>query len=119
MACSTSTSEYTMNISQGATYKLGFTWKNKTTGEAIDITSANIVMELKSARGAVFTYDNGGNGGITITDATAGKFDLAITDEQTLAYTFTTGRYIILVEFPNGEKSKFLSGKVKVTPKFR
>lgn len=79
-----------------------------------DITGWVITMCLKDDVSGATIQLTLANGGITITDAANGEFQVLITDEQTNLITWTTGNHEIFAELPGGTKRRLLTGTVKV-----
>lgn len=110
--------EINLKIRQGCTFRRTITYKVKD-GAAIDITGATVRAKLRKTRlsstvAATFTC--------TITNATAGQFEILLTDEQTAAITAgekpteLTSRYQwdCEIEWPNGDVTPIAFGSVNV-----
>jgi hypothetical protein len=82
-------------------------------GVAIDLTGATIHMQLRKAPGGnVFlNFISTGSAGITITDATAGKFKI---NETIINIDANTYLYDIQITFSSGEVRTWISGQFAV-----
>jgi hypothetical protein len=106
---------YNMTIEQGATYNLDITYTTSD-GNAVDLTAAEIRLGVKDQRTDqefVLYLDNGAAGGITITDAIAGKFNINISAIVTAGLTFNRGVYDLEVIFGD-TVVRLLKGRVLV-----
>jgi hypothetical protein len=108
---------YNMIIEQGATYTLDIT-QTEEDGTPVDITGAVVRLGIKDqTTDTVFIkyLDSALVGGITITDAPAGKFSILISAVDTAAMTFNRGVYDLEILYTNGYVSKLLKGRVLVS----
>lgn len=85
----------------------------KKDGIAINLTSATIRMQLRKAPGgAIFlSLTSAGSAGITITDATAGKFKI---NSTIINLEATVYLYDIEITFASGEVRTWVSGQFTV-----
>ena len=95
----------------------GATWQRTIRVGDTNITGWLITMCLKDDVGSGTITLNSGNGGVTITDAANGEFQLLLTDEQTDLITWISGNHEIFAALPDGTKRRLLTGSVKVLPK--
>jgi len=102
---------YTMpDTVKGNTF-VGVEFNLQNNGAAIDITGATIELIAKiwnqEGADAVIVLDNGSFGGITITDATEGKFEV---DEQVIDVEARCYEYDIKVTFPDSTVRSYIYG---------
>lgn len=82
------------------------------TGVPVDLTGATIISKVK-AKATDSTYLISFT--CTITDATAGKFELSLTDSQTSSIAWDKGLYDVLVTDNTGFATRYLEGNVIVS----
>lgn len=82
-----------------------------------DLTGATIKMQVKeskeAAAAAVLTFDNASNGGITITDAVNGVFDI---DAQVVDIPAKCYFYDIQITFQDGRIKTYIRGNWTIDP---
>ena len=78
-------------------------------GVAKDLTGAVIVLTLKGGYGSLTTV---GSGGITITDAGNGIFEI---DEQVINFAPRTHHYEITFTFSDGDVKTYIEGTWEIT----
>lgn len=108
--------KYNLAIEQGATFRRTLTWQqaNKRPVNLTGYTALLQVRETAAATGVLLSLSTE-NGGLTIAGST-GQITILITDEQSLALTFTSGVYDLLLMAPNGDRVRLIEGKVTVSP---
>jgi len=107
---------YNITIEQGATYSLDITYTSDA-NVPVDITNCIIRLGVKDqSTDTVFVeyLDNQSAGGITITDAEEGKFNIHIPAEKTASFTFNRGVYDLEIQFAAGNVIRLLKGRVLV-----
>lgn len=75
-----------------------------------DLTSATIAMKIRDRNGILLKSLSTGSG-LTITDATAGKFKI---DAQVLDISIGTHKYDIEITFPDGTVKTWIAGKITI-----
>lgn len=111
-----------LSLEQGATYRIGFTWRNVgpldtagnvTPGDPIDLSGCTARMQIRrSLRQPVLVYVQSGDG-ITI-DGPNGYVLIELSDEKTDALDIKRGVYDLEVEFPSGDVYRVLEGAITV-----
>ena len=92
--------------------------------EAIQITDANdAAMDLAGYTITAQAWDNNrevkhADFTITYTNRTLGKFELALTDTQTLTFPDTLYNDVLLEYTPTGKKEYYLEGTITVSQGF-
>lgn len=107
-----------LTIYQGATFRNLSTWKaGDPTPTPVDLTGCTARMQIRQTVAASTAYATltTENGGIILGDD-AGTVEIYISDEDTAAYSWTTGFYDLEIEFPSGEVRRLIEGKVTVKP---
>jgi hypothetical protein len=101
-----------LDIKQGATFRRGFTWKNKLK-KPIDLTGCGARLQIRNAAGTLLADLTTENGGIVL-GGLLGTVDLFIPDEATeLMDMSAPGLYDLFVDHPNGDVTPLLTGSVK------
>jgi hypothetical protein len=107
---------YNMTIEQGATYNLDLTYTTSD-GNAVNLLGCLIRLGMKDQRTDVEYVkflDSANAGGITLTDAAAGKFKINIPANETAAMTFNRAVYDLEIVFPNEDVVRLLKGRVLI-----
>lgn len=101
--------KYDMVVYQGATLYLPMQYVSG--GVPVDITGCSIRATGRERydAGAV-AFDLTVGQGITVNEATAGKFTLSLTLDQTDAITFALGVWDLEITFPEGEVIRVVQG---------
>jgi hypothetical protein len=106
---------YNINVDAGTTYKVQVAWKNQDQ-TAINLTGFTGRMQIrKSYNSPTVLLDlNTSNGGIVITDAAGGLFEIRLTPNQTTS--LTDGVFDVEMVSASGEITRIIQGMVKVSP---
>ena len=111
-------------IDQGETVILDFTWRTKVSRTPIDITGADILLQIRKTPGEtspVLFEASTGNGGIVIVSGAGGNFVVTITSAQTTAMeaagvpadpTANPALYEIKLRFSDGRVRSLMAGPV-------
>lgn len=110
-----------LKIEQGATFKRLLQWKAGDPAVPVDLTGYVARMQVRGEQAAssVLLELTTANGGIAITDAAQGKFELRIKAADTSALTFDSGVYDLEMVAPDGPDNtvtRLLAGSVSVSP---
>ena len=111
---------YSFVIEQGTTFIRIFKYKDEN-GLAVDLNSYTVRMQIREDYDSVIidTFDNGGNGGFSLTAAEGASekniITLTITATHTAAYTFDQALYDIELESGTGVVTRLLQGKIKLS----
>lgn len=98
-------------VNQGSTFKKKFLCKFG--GEPLDLSDCIITFKaVPSPTGSNIVYGTD-TSGITISGE-LGVFVLVIPKEATAYYTWSTAKFDIHVEFPDGEKIPLMAGTLKL-----
>lgn len=100
-------------VYQGSTFKKSFIYKKTT---PVDLTGCKIFLKIAPTTLPALEYSTE-TGHIIIPDPTEGKFIITITDEETTTYVWSSAKYNLHIEFPNGEVYRLLEGTFKVSRK--
>lgn len=106
-----------LTIYQGATFSRTFQWKTGTPAVAVNLTGYTARMQIrrKITDTDVVLSLTTSNGGITITNAAQGTFQIDITATQTEALTIKAGVYDL--EMVSGAVvTRLLQGAISVSP---
>lgn len=79
----TRTVQYLIKIIKGQTKSFDVRLENERTNEPFDLTSAVVTVQLPADGGGSVDKDSDAIGGVTITNALAGKFSVALSDSDT------------------------------------
>lgn len=103
-------------INQGATFRYKFVWKDAKK-RLIDVTGFTARMHIRPAVDSVTVLVtlNTEVSGITL-GGTAGTVSLYLSDEDTAAFTWTSGVYDLELVSPLGEVFRLVGGTVTVSP---
>lgn len=117
---------YDIFIEQGATFRLTMVYGFDSgtvdvNGDPIttpyDITGCDIRMQIRQRRGATpLITATTGNGAVSIVDGPAGKLQVTLTATQTNQLAVSRALYDLEVEFPSGDVTRVIQGKVTVSP---
>ena len=108
--------EYPLEIFAGATFLRQFTWD--VSGTPVDLTGCTAAAHIRPKAGSstlTFSFTTE-NGGITLTDAANGVFQLLMTDEQSKSLGIRKGQWDLEIYWPSGETTRLLMGDVTVSP---
>ncbi len=118
-------STFKLTIDQGTTLRFSVTVMRDTgdidpdgqpVREPYDFTGCTARMQIRERPGTTILAEaSTEDGGITF-DATAGKIDIHLTDDQTDAITATVARYDVEVTYPSGDVLRVLQGPVTCSP---
>lgn len=110
--------ELDLVIYQGATFRRTFTWKTGSSLTPVNLTGFTARMQVRKKitdPDPVISLTTS-NGGIVLTNPTAGEFEIVITDTLTSALTIKTGVYDLEFVAPGGDVSRLMQGAVEVSP---
>lgn len=110
---STTAATINMTIYQGATFRQGFTYKNRLK-KPYDLTGYHAHMQIRNSAGDLIANLSTEDGGIVL-GGSAGTIDLFIADTITAAMTFTAANYDLFLLAPNGDKYPIIAGAMKLT----
>lgn len=101
---------YPIRIEQGATWRTVLTVKDDT-GQPVDLTGYTARMQIRQDYDTttVLAELTTANGGITI-NGDNGQVTLLIADEDTAAYTWTSGVYDLELVSGSGDVTRLLQG---------
>lgn len=110
-----------LKIEQGATFRRLLQWKAGEPAAPVDLTGYQVRMQVRSELTAatVLLELSTANGGVVITDAAQGKFELRIKAADTSALTFDSGVYdleLVAPDGPDNTVTRLLAGSVSVSP---
>jgi len=106
--------EYDLDIHQGETKTLTWTWQKN--GSAMDISAYSAKLQIRSTpNGAVLDTRTTSGGGITC--SSAGVVVVTWTAAQTAAMNFVRAVYDLYVSSAGGVTTYLLKGDVKVSPR--
>ena len=106
------TAAINLEIKQGATFRRGFTWKNRLK-KPVDLTGCGARMQIRNAAGTLLADLSTDTDGIVLGGA-LGTIDLHIPDEATeLMDMSMPGLYDLFIDHPNGDATPLLTGNVK------
>lgn len=105
-----------LQIEQGADFTRVLTWKNKATGEPVNLTGATARMHIRSTIKAaspllVLTTENNR----ILLGGTAGTITLDLSEQVTSGLTWLSGVYDLEIVFPNGRVRRLIQGSVTVS----
>lgn len=108
-----------ITVYQGATFRNRFIWKTGDPAVPVDITGYTVRMQIRPSKRSdrVFAnLDNDTLGGITLTDAANGQFDVRIEADVTDEFSsFVKAVYDIELEAPDGTVTRLVEGQVTVS----
>ena len=88
-------------------------------GDPVILTDYEIVFEIKSSftcyEQTLATYSTG-NGGIVITDAVNGEFQITIPSADTADFTFGSGVHNLFMTPPGEDQERVWYGKITIIP---
>jgi hypothetical protein len=105
-----------ITIYQGATFRKSFTWLTGDPATPVDLTGATARMQIRK-KASELTADvslTTENGGIVITNAAGGAFEVLITPEQSSAMTNAKGVYDIEI-IQGAEVTRLIMGAVTLS----
>ena len=104
---------YNLVIEKGTTFKQRFIWKQKATGEPVNLTGYTAKMQIRPSEknNKIIIELSTGNSRILLTEA-EGIIDLILEDEETVSVVETEGVYDLLLMASNGDVVKLVRGKV-------
>lgn len=110
-----------LKIEQGATFRRRLQWKAGDPAVPVDLTGYQVRMQVRSEQIAatVLLELTTTNGGIAITDAAQGRFELYLKAADTAALTFDSGVYdleMVAPDAPDNTVTRLLAGSVSVSP---
>lgn len=102
-------------IEKGATFRFSAIWKNKQTGQPIDLTGYTARMHIRATTDAATTITTMTTENARIVlGGTAGTISLYISDTDTAALTAGDAVYDLELVAPGGDVTRLLKGKVKI-----
>lgn len=108
-----------ITVYQGATFVRRFVWKTGEPPVPVDLTGYTIRMQIrlhKQSSKVLANLDNDTLGGITISDALNGQFDVRIEASKTDEFLkIAQAVYDIEMESLNGTVTRLLEGQVSVS----
>ena len=107
---------YDITVERGADKSIPITIQDSNQ-QGVDITGWVFTFTVKESyddNSATLILDNGSNGGITITNATAGQLNIVITDTQTRGLTAKVYIYDLKATKPDGTDEYILVGELNV-----
>lgn len=107
-----SVANYDIELFQGADYSLTITVKDSN-GDAVDLTGYSASMYIANDRDSSPDLTLTGGAGLTL-GGTAGTIQVAITDTQVDAISWTKGEYDLVTTDGSGNKERKLQGSVFV-----
>jgi hypothetical protein len=110
-----------LKIEQGATFRRRLQWKTGEPATPVDLTGYVARMQVRGEQAAsnVLLELTTTKGGIVITDALQGRFELYLKAVDTTALTFDTGVYdleMVAPDAPDNTVTRLLAGSVSVSP---
>lgn len=100
---------YHFQLYQRTTVDLLLTWKDSA-GDPIDLTGWSAAMQVRTEpRGTVLADLSSGNGKITLGGA-VGTIRLLVAATETAGWTWSRGRYDLLLTNPAGQRTRLLQG---------
>ena len=104
---------YNLVIEKGTTFKQKFIWKQKATGEPVDLTGYTAKMQIRPTERnhKIIIELSTANSKIAITPL-LGEIEIALQDEDTVSIVETEGVYDLLMMPSNGDVIKLVRGKV-------
>ena len=105
---------YPFEIEQGATLSRPIVWKDAN-GTPIDVTGYTARLHVRKAVASATTLLELTSPTEIVVGTTDGKFTINMTDVETAALTFVSGRYDLEVISPGGVVTRLLEGKFKVS----
>jgi len=111
-------------IDQGETVIMDFTWRTKVSKTPVDITGADILLQIRLAAevsSSLLFEASTDNGSIVITDGAAGEFQVTLTSAQTTAMgpsgvpsqpTQSPAVYEMKLKFADGRVRSLMIGNV-------
>ena len=106
--------QYEFKIEQGVTLTRPIVWKDAD-GVPIDVTDFTARLHVRKAVGSATTLLELTSPIEIVVGTTDGKFTFNMTEAETAALTFVTGRYDLEVISPGGIVTRLLEGKFKVS----
>lgn len=114
-----------LDVEQGATFRLGFTWSaidgldsagQPIPGAPYDLTGCTARMQIRQSFGTPVLVSVKDGDGITLGGPT-GTVTVEISDERTdVLDGLRSARYDLEVEFPSGDVYRLLQGAVAISP---
>lgn len=105
-----------LTIEPGATFRSTFTWKDKATGEVIDLTgySARMQVRKNAASDPVLELTTDVDGGIILSDEDGWVITLLVPASDTAELPKGAYRYDLLMEDGDGFVTRLLEGAVTI-----
>jgi hypothetical protein len=117
---------YDLYIEQGATFRFSMVYGHQDGTVDVngnpnvvpyDLTNAKLRMQIRQRRGGeVLVAATTTNGGIIVETPSSGRFTMILTDEVTDSLTIKRAMYDLECQWPSGEVSRVLQGKVTISP---
>lgn len=104
-----------LTVIRGATFRWVGTFSSGPSANAlvpVDLTGCFAEMEIRDADGGLLYAMPLAD--MQITAPLLGKIELYISDETTEDFAWDEAAYDLFMNYPNGDRDKFLRGKVKV-----
>jgi hypothetical protein len=107
---------YDFTVWQGATWYREITYKT-TAGVVVNLSAYSARMTIRRVFGStpLLSLTSSPGGGIVLA-ATAPNMVVTITDAQTLALTFSSAVYDLVIVAPGGTVDRILQGRVSLSP---
>ena len=104
-----------LKIEQGATFRQSFDWSAN--GSPVNLTGYTARMHMRNPieSPTIIHELTTENGGITFSDALAGKIELFISDADTSAFNFDSCVYDLEMIAPNADVIRLIEGEVTLS----
>lgn len=104
---------------QGATYRRSFQWQTGATPSPVNLTGYSARMQVRrklSDPDPPLLELTTQNGGIAITNAAEGRFELFVSASDTAALSFRSGVYDLELVAPSGDVIRLFEGNAILSP---
>jgi hypothetical protein len=103
-----------LRIDQGASFFQKLVWKDSR-GRVVNLAGYTARLQVRDRVGGEVLCELSTDNGAIVMGASTGTITLYLADEQTQAFTWSSGVYDLLLEAPDGDKRRLIEGKVTVS----
>jgi hypothetical protein len=86
-------------------------------GPAVDLTGANVYLEMMPVGDGKKVVNSTENGQIIISNPVAGEFVLHLTPDVTDTFTWPKAKYQLNIKFPTGDVFRLMEGTAHIDKK--